>query len=413
MSNKYIVVVGGGPAGMMAAIRASQLKQQVTLIERNPSLGKKLLLTGKGRCNLTNLSSREQFLERFSANGQFLRDAFKCFFNQELMEFFTARDVKLKTEENRKVFPVSERAEEILSALVKELRAQGVKVLYQARAQEIILKNRSVEKIQLQDKTVISCDAVILATGGLSYAATGSTGDGLKIAEKLGHQIITPRPGLVSLKTREKYPRLLEGLALRGVRVIFGDGRKKVVSNLGDLLFTAEGLSGPLALTFSGQVADWLGDGKNVYVEIDLLPALPKEETEGRLLKEMQRNPKKTIKNLLKEIMPLRLVSVFLDSAQVALDKSVSQITQQERKKIASSLKALRLTISACAPMDAAMITRGGVAIKEINPRTMESRLIQGLYFAGELIDMDADTGGFNLQAAFSTGYLAGQSAAA
>lgn len=410
MGCKNIVVVGGGPSGMMAAIRAGQLRQRVTLVEKNSSLGRKLLLTGKGRCNLTNACDLDSFLERFPKNGQFLRDAFKNFFNQDLMDFFERQGLRLKTERQFRVFPVTDQSSSILEVLKKELSRNKVKILYNSQAGDIILENGKVKKLRLKGGTFVSCDAVILATGGVSYVSTGSTGDGFKIAEKLGHRITELKPGLIPLVTKEKYPKSLEGLTLKNIRLRFTDGKKKIVSDMGELLFTDFGVSGPLVLTLSGRIVDWLKVGKKIDLEIDLKPALSKEQIESRLLREVKASPKKTMKNLLKGLLPIRLVDILLGIAKCPADKIASHVTQEERKRLASLFKTLRFNISKARPMNMAMVTRGGVSLKNINPRTMESRIVKGLYFAGEVIDIDADTGGFNLQAAFSTGYLAGES---
>ncbi len=412
MNEKRIVVVGGGPAGLMAAIRAGALQQDVTLIEKNPVLGKKLLLSGKGRCNLTNACALDFFLKRFSGNGQFLRDAFKKFFNLDLMRFFEQRELKLKTERQLRVFPETNRADSIIEVLKKELNKNKVKIIYQAQIKDIFMQDNNIKGLLLQDGKIISADRLILATGGVSYSFTGSTGDGLAIAKKLGHHIVPLRPGLVPLETRQYYPKVLEGLSLKNIRLRFSDEKRNMESEIGELLFTGFGISGPLVLSLSGEIADWLKESNMVYVEIDLKPALTREQLRARLLREFKLNHKRTIKNTLKTLLPKRLVDVFIDIAKILPDKKISQITQEERARLISLLKAMRLNITKPRPIEEAMITRGGVSLKDINPRTMESRLIKGLYFAGEIIDIDADTGGFNLQAAFSTGYLAGESAA-
>lgn len=412
MNAKRIVVVGAGPAGMMAAIRASELRQDVTLIEKNPILGKKLLLSGKGRCNLTNACDLDSFLQRFSRNGQFLRDTFKKFFHLDLMRFFEQRGLKLKTERQLRVFPQTNRANSIVELLKKELCKNKVKIIYRAVMKDIFLQENKIKGLLLGDGRIIPADRLILATGGVSYSFTGSTGEGHELARKLGHRIIPLRPGLVPLQIRQQYPNLLEGLTLKNIRLKFSDGKKEIISPIGELLFTHFGISGPLVLSLSGEIAVWLKENNHVYVEIDLKPALSKEQLRARLLREFKLNSKKTIKNTLKSFLPKRLVDVFLGVAKILPDKKVSQITQKEREGLISLFKAMRLDIIKARPIDEAMITRGGVSLKDINPRTMESRIIKGLYFAGEMIDVDADTGGFNLQAAFSTGYLAGESAA-
>ncbi len=406
-----IVVIGGGPSGMMAAIRAAQLDQSVTLIEKNPSLGKKLLLSGKGRCNLTNACDLDSSLERFSRSGQFLRDAFKHFFNRDLMDFFEKRGLKLKVERQLRVFPVTDDSDSILNVLKKELFAKKVKIIYQSKLKDIEVGGAGVKGVRLSDLTFIQASKVILATGGVSYGFTGSTGEGLQIAKRLGHRVTPLRPGLVAMEIKENYPRFLEGLTLKNICLKFTDGKKEISSDIGEMVFTRTGISGPLVLSLSGKIVDWLGKGRPVFLEIDLKPGLPFETLEARLLREFRANSKKTLKNTLKNLLPARLIDVFLDASDVMPVKLASQITQEERRSIVSLFKGLRLEIRGSKPIKDAMVTRGGVSLKDINPRTMESRCIKNLYFAGEMIDVDGDTGGFNLQAAFSTGYLAGQSA--
>jgi len=273
-------------------------------------------------------------------------------------------------------------------------------------------QDNKVKGLLLEGGKVIPADRIILATGGVSYAFTGSTGEGMELARRLGHRIVPLRPGLVPLVVRQDYSRALEGLALKNIRLKFYDGKKEIVSEVGELLFTHSGISGPLVLTLSGKIVDWLLDNKAVSLDIDLKPALSYEQLDARLLREFKLSPKKNIKNILKSLLPLRLIDVFLRIAKISPDKITSQLSQVERRALVSLLKGLRLNIIKALPIEEAMVTRGGVSLKDINPRTMESRLIKGLYFCGEMIDVDADTGGFNLQAAFSTGYLAGESAA-
>jgi predicted Rossmann fold flavoprotein len=407
-----IVVVGAGPAGMMAAIRAGQLHQDVILVEKKASPGKKLLLSGKGRCNLTNACELDSFIKRFSKNGQFLRDAFSKFFNLDLMRFFETRDLKLKIERQLRVFPASNKAGSVLGVLKKELYKNKVEILYKSRLKDIFIQDGKVKGLLLADGRRILADKIILATGGLSFSFTGSTAEAISIAKELGHRIVPFRPGLVPLETRQKYPGLLEGLTLKNIRLKFSDNKRQVISDIGELLFTKFGISGPLALSLSGQIVDWLSENKDVHVEVDLKPGLSIEQLNARLLREFKLNSKKTIKNILKNLLPQRLVDVFLDIARIAPDKNASQINQKERQSLVLLLKGWRLNITGSRPIEEAMISRGGVSLRDINPRTLESRLIKGLYFAGEMIDIDADTGGFNLQAAFSTGYLAGESAA-
>jgi predicted Rossmann fold flavoprotein len=407
---KKIVVVGGGPAGMMAAIRAGHFQQEVTLVEKNPLLGKKLLLSGKGRCNLTNSSDLDLFLKRFSKNGEFLRDAFKKFFNQDLINFFQSRGLKLKIERQQRVFPATDKANSILAVLKKELQKNKVKIIPGAAMKDVITQDRKIKGLLLDSGKILPADKVILATGGVSYSFTGSTGEGIDLAKKLGHAVIPLRPGLVPLETRQRYS--LEGLTLKNIRLKFSDGKSEINSEIGELLFTDFGISGPLVLTLSGRIDDCIKQGKHIFVEIDLKPALSREQLNLRLLREFESNPKRIVRNVFKNLLPQRLVGCFLKLAKIEPDKRVSQVSKQERDGLITLFKALRLEILRTRPIEEAMVTRGGVSLKEINPRTMESLHIKGLYFAGEMIDLDADTGGFNLQAAISTGYLAGESAA-
>lgn len=412
MDIKKIIVVGGGPAGIMAAIKSAQLNQDVTLIEKNPHLGKKLLLSGKGRCNLTNLCGLNSFLERFSGNGQFLRDAFKRFFNRELINFFEERGLKLKVERQQRVFPVTDKSDSILEVLKKELEKNKVKILYKTKMKDIVVKDNKVKGLLLENTEFVAADKIILSTGGVSYRQTGSTGEGIEIAKKLGHLLVPLSAGLVPMETRQNYAKRLEGLTLKNIQLKFSDGQRQIISEIGELVFTAFGISGPLVLSLSAKISGWINQGKQVYAEIDFKPALSREQVNARLLREFQLSPKKSIKNTLKTLLPLRLIDVFIGIAKIDSNKKSSQILKLERERIVNLLKAFRVDISRLAPLEVAMVTRGGISLKDINPRTMESRRIKGLYLCGEMIDLDADTGGFNLQAAFSTGYLAGESAA-
>jgi len=408
-----VVVVGAGPAGMMAAIRAAQLSQDVTLLEKNPDPGRKLLLSGKGRCNLTNACEPGMFLERFSRGGEFLRDAFQKFSNLDLINFFETRGAKLKIERQSRVFPESDSSKSVLDVLLKELRQGKVKLFFKASLREITLKDGKVNSLVLADGKVVEADKVILAMGGLSYTYTGSTGDGIKLAEKFGHRIVALRPGLVPLQVKqEDVARSLEGLTLKNIKLKFCAAKKKITTEVGEMLFTHSGISGPLVISHSGAVIDWMVSGQNAFVSVDLKPGLSEEELNSRILRDFKAYPARGIKNVLKGLLPLRFADVFVKVLKIDPEKKVSLITRPERLSIARSLKDFRLDISGSLPVEHAMVTRGGVSLKDINPRTMESRLIKGLYFAGEMIDVDADTGGFNLQAAFSTGYLAGESAA-
>ena len=410
MEKMKIVVVGGGPGGIMAAIRAKTLGQEVVLLEKKSTLANKLLLSGKGRCNLTNAEDLQYFLKRFSKNGDFLRDAFKKFFNQELISFFEERGLKLKVERQQRVFPQSDRSSSVLDVLEKELIKVGVQVIPRSKVVDLIVRTGQVKGVRLEDGREIFCDRVIFATGGASYSFTGSDASGINIVKKLGHTIVPLQAGLVPLDVKENYIKKIEGLTLRNIRLKFSDAKREIVSEIGELVFTATGISGPLVITLSGKVIDLLASDKIVSVDIDLKPALSIQQLDARLLREFKLNSKKSIKNMLKELLPLRLIMVFANVAGIDPLKKCSQITLKEREKIIFLLKGFHLVISGARPIEEGMVTRGGVSLKEIDPRTMESRLIKDLYFCGEMMDVDADTGGFNLQAAFSTGYLAGES---
>lgn len=394
---------------MMAAARAGSLGNDVTLIERNSVLGKKLLLSGKGRCNLTNTCSLADFLTHFSSSGDFLRDAFKVFFNRELMDFFEKRGTGLKAERQGRVFPASDSSHTVLNALRKELAVSDVRVIYDARLSGIDVENQKVKSAFLSGNSRLDADKIVLACGGASYAFTGSDGNGYKIARALGHNVTSIKPGLVPLKVRRKHiVKRLEGLTLRNIRLKFLSGKSRIISDTGELLFTDTGVSGPLVLTLSSRVLDALKAGKKVILEIDLKPALTGETLDARMQRELMLAPRRSIGNVLKAMLPNRLIDVFLDIAGIDKHKKSSQLTRRERRDIEELLKSMRFEITGSAGMKKAMVTRGGVSLKEIDPRTMASRLVKGVYFAGEIIDIDADTGGFNLQAAFSTGYLAG-----
>ena len=397
---------------MMAAIRASALGEEVTLIEKNPYPGKKLLLSGKGRCNLTNAGDLNSFIQRFSKNGAFLRDAFRKFFNLDLMQFFQKRGLKVKVERQLRVFPVSDRSSSIVKILTQELIKNKVTFLYKNKIKDIFLQNNQVKGVLLENGKIIRADKIILATGGSSYSFTGSTGEGIKIAGNLGHNITPLKPGLVPLEVRQEYPKRLEGLTLKNIRLKFSSGEKQLISEIGELLFTGGGISGPLVLSLSSRILYWLEKSKNISLEIDLKPGLSREQLDVRLLREFKLNSKKTLKNILKSLLPVSLIEVALGIVNIPADKKASQIGREERFRLVSLLKGLHLDIISSQGLEFAMVTRGGVSLRDINPRTMESRIVKGLYFAGEMIDIDADTGGFNLQAAFSTGYLAGESAA-
>ena len=410
MESYDIAVVGAGPAGAMAAIRAAQLNKKVVLLEKNDSIGKKILLTGKGRCNLTNVASVDDFIEKFGKNGVFLRSAFSRFFNEDLIEFFKAKGLDLKIERQGRVFPCTDRAVSVLRVLRDYLLDNNVSVLYSMRIKDI-KRGDGFFQLHLEDRSDILSKKVILATGGVSFKATGSTGDGLRIARGFGHKIIPLRPGLVPLRTKEGWVRDLQGLTLKNIRLVFHSGRKKIVSEIGELLFTHFGVSGPLVLDLSSEVVCLLESNQGIFLSVDLKPALTKVEIEERLLREVKACGNTKLRNILKEWLPAKLIPVFIKLSGVNADKKANQLSKDERRTLVNLFKDLSLTVIGSLPIEEAMVTCGGVALDEINPQTMESRVIPGLYFAGEILDTQAPSGGYNLQQAFSTGYLAGEQA--
>lgn len=405
-----IAVVGGGPAGIIAAVRAAEFGKQVILLEKNESLGKKLILTGGGRCNFTNTASLDTFIDKFEKQGGFLRSAFTKFSNHDLINFFKTLGLASKIEEAGKVFPQANSSRPLVDALRRRLSDLKVDILYKARLEGIKLHG-SFFRLHLEGGKAIEAKKVVLASGGASYRATGSTGDGYEIARKLGHTATKIRPALVPLEASERWVKELQGLDLK-VRLVFESGKKKIVSGPGEILFTHFGISGPLILDLSGAVVCLIEEYGKARLFIDLKPELKSEGLEKELLGVFKREGDKKLKNVLRLFLPPKLISVFPSLIALDSDKIVSQVTQKERHSIVSLIKSLPLTIIGSLPLDAAMVTSGGISTKEINPRTMESKLVPGLYFAGEIVEGRAPSGGYNLQQAFSTGYLAGESSA-
>ena len=426
-----IAVVGAGPAGIMSCIRAaqfnrpegsglashSQSQKNVILLERNNCIGKKILLSGKGRCNITNIVALDEFIAKFGRQGEFLRCAFSKFFNQDLIDFFKAKGLQLKIERQGRVFPTTDRAASVIEVLNKYLLESRAGLLYNTRVTGIE-REGGLFKLFSEDGRLLNTKQIILATGGRSFSFTGSAGDGFAIAGKLGHSIAPLMPGLVPLKTKETWVRELKGLGLKNIRLTFKTKNKKIVSNVGELLFTHFGVSGPLVLDLSSSVLHLLAprggliENKEVILEIDLKPGLGPKQLEERLLREFGIAGKKSVKNVLKELLPQKFAVVFVNLLGIDYNKRANQVTKEERRSLLNMLKSLRLHITGSLPLEEAMVTCGGVSTKEINPRTMESKIVQGLYFAGEIIDGSAPSGGYNLQQAFSTGYLAGEQAA-
>ena len=409
MKDYDIAVIGAGPAGMMAAIRAGQRNRKVVLLEKNDSVGRKILITGKGRCNITNSSKADIFIEKFGRAGQFLRTAFSKFSNEDLMNFFESNGLKLKSERQGRVFPEDDSSRSVVNLLLKCMQDNKVDIVYKSRIKNI---KRGKDGFALETgQGVITVKKVILATGGASYSQTGSSGDGFQMAKELGHKIVPLRPGLVPLKAGEEWVKELQGLTLKNVRITFVAGKKKMVSDVGEMLITHFGVSGPLVLDLSGDIVPLLEEHKQVLLLIDLKPGIKSEEMEEKLLRDFKEHGGKEAKNMLHSMMPVALASVVVRLAGIKADKKVNQLGRDERRALARLLKGLPLTITGALPIEEAMVTCGGVSIKDIDPRTMESRVVPGLYFAGEMIEGGASSGGYNLQQAFSTGYLAGEKA--
>jgi len=411
MNSYDIAVIGAGAAGSMAAIRAGQSGKSVILLERNEILGKKILMTGRGRCNITNSGKLDTFIEKFGKRpGQFLRNAFYKFSNEDVMDFFKSKGLELKSERQGRVFPLCDNARSVTQVLEKCLEEIKVDVRYKVRIREI--RKDGEDFILDTDGGPVTAKMVILATGGASYKDTGSTGDGFQIAQALGHAILPLKPGLVPLKTKETWVKEVQGLTLKNIRLIFVAGKKKITSDVGELLFTHFGVSGPLVLDLSADIVQLLSEEGQMNLLIDLKPGIDKTEMDDKLLREIKEHGGREIKTMLAEALPLKLAPLILRLVEIDLHKKVHQMNKDDRRKLAKILKELPLTIAGSLALEEAMVTVGGVSIKEIDPRTMGSRIIPGLYFAGEVIEGGAPSGGYNLQQAFSTGYLAGESAA-
>lgn len=404
---KKIIVVGAGPAGMMAAIRAAEGGAQVTLFEKMPRVGRKLGITGKGRCNLTNTADTAEVVKNIPGNGKFLFSALKKFSSADTVNFFESLGVVTKVERGGRIFPASDDAMEVIDALTRRLTILGVDIRTSLPVAGIIAEHKKIRGV-LVDGQIFDCDAVILATGGASYPATGSTGDGFKFARRLGHTVTEILPALVPLETEEDFVRDLQGLSLRNVRTkLLADG-KNVAELFGEMLFTHFGVSGPIILTLSRQAAQLLSQKKFVELEINLKPALTPEQLDARILRDFDKFKRKTIKNALIDLLPAKLIPPVLDLSYLPEDKRVDDITQAERRRLLEILRGLPLTITKTRPIEEAIVTAGGISVKEIDPRTMQSKIIDGLFIVGEVADIDGFTGGFNLQAAWSMGNAAG-----
>ena len=410
-----VIVIGGGPAGMMAAITSAENGNEVILIEKMHNLGKKLCITGKGRCNITSSLDMSEFIKNTPGNGMFLYSAFNNYTNQDIINFLLKQGLKVKEERGNRYFPVTDRARDVLECFEKKLKELKVKIRLDTKVTNIEVKDNQVIGVKIEDD-FIEADKVILATGGKSYPMTGSSGDGYKLARKLGHTITDIKPSLVPLECYEKeMVKELQGLSLKNVEInIVDEEKEKVLYNdFGEMLFTHFGISGPTILSGSAHLVRYknvenLLKNKEISLKIDFKPALTKEKLDSRILRDFEELKNKQFKNSLDKLLPKKLIPVIIDKTGIDENKKVNEITKEERRKIVNILKGFKVSIKNFRPIEEAIITSGGISIKEINPKTMESKIINGLYFAGEIIDVDSYTGGFNLQIAYSTGYTAG-----
>lgn len=404
-----VIVIGGGAAGMMAAYAAASCGHSVVLLEQNEKLGKKLFITGKGRCNVTNACEREKLFENVVSNPKFLYSAFSEFDNGDLMELLRRAGCPLKVERGERVFPVSDHASDVTAALTRLLKERGVEVRLHVKVKEISVADGRVTGVLPADGQYIRADAVVLATGGLSYPTTGSRGDGHRIAEGLGHTLKTCTPALTPMETAGQWCTSLQGLSLKNVTLTMRCGGKQIWSGFGEMLFTHFGISGPLVLSASSYYGK-CKDKTAVTAAVDLKPALTMEQLDRRILRDFEENRNKQFKNVIGSLYPSRLVPVMILLSGIDGEKKIHEVTRQERSRLAEVTKNLTMRVTGLRDFAEAIITQGGVRVKEVNPSTMESKIVQGLYPVGELLDLDAVTGGFNLQIAWSTGYLAGRS---
>lgn len=405
-----VVVIGGGAAGMAAAIAAAEQGHQVQLFEKNEKLGKKIYITGKGRCNVTNACDVEELFGAVIHNPKFLYSSFYSFTNTDVMELVEKNGCPLKIERGNRVFPVSDKSSDVIRALTDGMKKAGVKVHLFEEVENLEIKNGQITGICLKkNKQLVPADGVIVATGGLSYPTTGSTGDGYRFAKEAGHKVTDLSPGLVPFETAEMVVKDLQGLSLRNIRVKVLKGSKTVYEDFGEMLFTHFGVSGPVLLSASSYSASLLKKGP-LILSIDLKPALSKEQLDARILRDFEEQKNKQYKNALSHLLPSKMMPVIVERSGINPDKKVNEITREERHRIVEAMKDFRLTLTGLRGYKEAIITQGGISVKEINPSTMESKLVKGLYFAGEVLDLDAVTGGYNLQIAWSTGHLAGSS---
>ncbi len=403
-----VLVVGGGAAGMFAAIFAAYNGNEVHIFEKNEKLGKKLYITGKGRCNITNTCDMDTLFASVVTNSKFLYSSFYGYTNHDVVDFFERIGVPTKTERGSRVFPVSDHSSDVIAGLTRELNQLSVEIHLHAGVKKIVGKEQ-FEYIELQDGKKVKGDACIVATGGLSYHTTGSTGDGYRFAKELGHQVTELYPALVPLVVKEWYAKELQGLSLRNVQATIFDDKKKLYDDFGEMLFTHYGVSGPMMLSASSYIGKKIQE-KELRLMIDLKPALTMEQLDQRVLRDFEENMNKQFKNAIGKLFPAKLIPIMLELSGIDPDKKVNLISKEERQQFVRLIKNFEMTITGLRGFHEAIITKGGVNLKEIHPATMESKLVQGLYFVGEVLDLDALTGGFNLQIAWSTAYAAGNS---
>ena len=409
MSN--VIIVGGGAAGMMAAIFAARNGQNVTLLEKNEKLGKKIFITGKGRCNITNASEIEDLFSAVISNPKFLYSGFYSFTNDQVIHFFEELGVATKIERGNRVFPVSDHSSDVIAALAREMQRLKVKVQLHCEVKELLINNeREIKGVRLANGKKMTADAVVVATGGISYPSTGSTGDGYRFARNCGHKVTELFPSLVPMEVKEWYAKELQGLSLKNIEIHITDGKKKLYDEFGEMLFTHYGVTGPVILSASSIVGKTL-EKKELVLHIDLKPVLTEEQLDKRLLREFKANHNKQFKNAIDSLLPAKLRPVIIELSGIEEEKKVHEITKEERLNLLRLIKDFHMTLTGLRGYNEAIITKGGISVKEIDPGTMESKLIKNLYFAGEVLDLDAVTGGYNLQIAWSTGYLAGISA--
>lgn len=410
MNEHSVIVIGGGPAGMLAAYTAAALKKKVILLEKNQELGKKLAITGGGRCNITNNSDPEEMINKTINNGKFLYSAFNEFTSKDLIKLVEEMGIPLKVEGDNKVFPVSNRSKDIIEGFYKVLKQLGVEFYFNNRVQKILVEDNTTQGVILEGGEFLRGDAVILATGGKSYPFTGSSGDGYQLAVELGHTINQLKPGLVPIIIKENWIKELMGISIAEAKISFKGSKKNPIKAVGPLIFTHFGLSGPAVLELSSHLNKYIYN-EEIMLNLDLLPNISETDFEKQLILLKDNTNISTIKKLLNEFLPKKLLQVLLEVISIDGEKTLTQITKEERLKLVKAFKNLEVTAIGLRGLKEAIITSGGISIKEIDPRTMESKLVKGLYFAGEIIDIDAVTGGYNLHIAFSTGYLAGANA--